>query len=247
MQEQPGFSFIEMWHAMQWPARSVVIVLGIMSVYSLGVMFERLLVFVRARRRSLTFVLGLQDRLRGRKMKEALALAKTAPQPPIARVVAAALSEYDEGIEALKKHGPDEIGDFDIVDAVNRAIDRTKEREIADLRRGLGGLATIASAAPFVGLFGTVLGIISAFRDMASKGGGLAAVSAGISEALVTTAFGLLVAIPAVMVYNYFTNRVDDFVVDMNDVSSELVSYVLKEGRPSGSGAEPAASSSAKK
>ena len=88
-----------------------------------------------------------------------------------------------------------------------------------------------------MGLFGTVVGIINAFRAMASSGqGGLAAVSAGISEALVTTAFGLLVAIPAVMVYNYFTNRVDDFVVDMNDVSSEVISFVLKEGRGAAAG-----------
>ena len=232
-----SFSFVDMWHSMQWPARSVVIVLAIMSVYSLGVMAERLKTFIAARRRSLAFVLGLQERLRARKVKEALSLAKAAPQPPIARVVAAALDEYEEGITALKSHGPDDVGDFDVVDAVNRAIDRTKEREIADLRRGLSGLATIASAAPFVGLFGTVLGIISAFRDMSTSGqGGLAAVSAGISEALVTTAFGLLVAIPAVMVFNYFTSRVDDFVVDMNDVSSELMSFILKEGRGSGTG-----------
>ena len=125
-----------------------------------------------------------------------------------------------------------ELGDFDIVEAVNRALERVKEREIADLRRGLAALASIASAAPFVGLFGTVVGIINAFHSMAESGqGGLASVSAGIAEALVVTAFGLLVAIPAVMLYNYFTNRVDDFVVDMNDVSSELVSFVLKEGR----------------
>jgi biopolymer transport protein ExbB/TolQ len=125
-----------------------------------------------------------------------------------------------------------DVGDFDVVEAVNRAIDRVKEREIADLRRGLGVLASIASAAPFVGLFGTVVGIIGAFHAIGETGqGGLASVSASISEALWVTAFGLLVAIPSVLLYNYFTNRVDDFTVDMNDVSSELLSFVLKEGR----------------
>ena len=100
------------------------------------------------------------------------------------------------------------------------------------LLRGLGGLASIATAAPFIGLFGTVIGIINAFRSMAATGaGGLGAVSAGISEALFTTATGLLVAIPAVMMFNYFTNSIEAFVVDMNDVSSELLSYVLREGR----------------
>jgi biopolymer transport protein ExbB/TolQ len=119
------------------------------------------------------------------------------------------------------------------IDAVNRALDRVKEREIADLRRGLSFLATVASSAPFVGLFGTVIGIITAFQKMGLEGGGLQAVSAGIAEALITTAFGLLVAIIAVWLFNFFTTRVEAFVVDMNDVSSELVDTMLKlERRP---------------
>ena len=135
-------------------------------------------------------------------------------------------------MEAMRNIGPADVGDFDIVDAVNRAIERVKEREVAGLKRGLGGLASISSAAPFIGLFGTVIGIINAFRSMASSGqGGLGAVSSGISEALFTTATGLLVAIPAVMMFNYFTNSIEGFVVDMNDISSELLSYVLREGR----------------
>ena len=223
------FSLVEMWKQMGWPARTVVIVLVIMSVYFVATAIERLITFLKARSLSLQFVLKLRDTLKSRDVKRALAAAKEPPQSPIARVVAAALDEYTEGLEALAKQGHAELGEFDIVDAVNRAIERVKEREIADLRRGLSGLATIASAAPFVGLLGTVMGIITAFQMMATQGGGLNAVAGGISEALVTTAFGLLVAIPSVMVFNYFTNRVDDFVVDMNDVSSELISFVLKE------------------
>src|SRR4029079_1404220 len=110
-------------------------------------------------------------------------------------------------------------------------IERTKEREIADLKRGLGGLASISSAAPFIGLFGTVVGIINAFRSMAATGqGGLGAVSAGISEALFTTAVGLLVAIPAVMTFNYFSTVIERYTVDMNGIGSELISFVLREG-----------------
>lgn len=227
-----SMSFVEMWGAMGGLARSVVFVLAIMSMYSLYVSGDRLVTFVRARGRSINFVRGLASALKQRNVNDALQLAQATPQPPIARVVAAGLNEYVQGVQALHNHGPHDVGDFDVVEAVNRAIDRVKEREIADLRRGLGALASIASAAPFVGLFGTVVGIINAFHSMAESGqGGLASVSAGIAEALVVTAFGLLVAIPAVMLYNYFTNRVDDFVVDMNDVSSELLSFVLKEGR----------------
>lgn len=230
-----SFSFVDMWKTMGLLARAVVVILAIMSMYSLYVSGERLLTFVRARGASITFVGGLASSLKQQNVKQALELSGQKPQPPIARVVQAGLREYVDGMEALRTSGTLEVGDFDIVEAVNRAVERVKEREVADLRRGLGGLATIASAAPFVGLFGTVVGIINAFQSMAASGqGGLASVSAGIAEALVTTAFGLLVAIPAVMIFNYFTNRVDDFVVDMNDVSSELVAFVLKEGRGGG-------------
>ena len=230
-----SFSFVDMWKTMGLLARAVVVILAIMSMYSLYVSGERLLTFVRARGASITFVGGLASSLKQQNVKQALELSGQKPQPPIARVVQAGLREYVDGMEALRSSGTLEVGDFDIVEAVNRAVERVKEREVADLRRGLGGLATIASAAPFVGLCGTVVGIINAFQSMAASGqGGLASVSAGIAEALVTTAFGLLVAIPAVMIFNYFTNRVDDFVVDMNDVSSELVAFVLKEGRGGG-------------
>ena len=131
---------------------------------------------------------------------------------------------------ALKNQGPEEVGEFDLVDAVNRALERVKERETTNLRRGLGGLATVASAAPFVGLLGTVIGIMNAFCKL-SGGGGMDVVGPGISEALVNTAVGLGVAIPAAMFFNFFTGLVERFVVDMNDVASEFVGYVLKEGR----------------
>lgn len=226
-----SFSLTEMWEAMGFVARAVVFILAFMSIYSLYVTAERFVTFLKARKNSIRYVMSLDEMLRKQNVAGALQLSKSAPQPPIARVVAAALDEYTKGMEALKRHGPNDVGDFDLVEVVNRAIERVKEREVADLKRGLGGLASISSAAPFVGLFGTVFGIINAFQSMATSGqGGLAAVSGGIAEALFTTAFGLLVAIPAVMIYNYLTGRVDDFIVDMNDVSSEVITFVLKEG-----------------
>ncbi len=226
------FTFDEIWQSMGVLARGVAFILVIMSIYSVYVMVERFITFTKARSGSLRFVSDLGRHLQAQDVGAAFTRAKAAPQPPIARVVAAALDEYNRGLEALKLTGDRELGGFDIVDLVNRSIERVKEREIADLRRGLGGLASIASAAPFVGLFGTVVGIINAFTSMASSGqGGLASVSGGIAEALVVTAFGLAVAIPAVLLYNYFTGRVEEFVVDMNDVSSELINFMLREGR----------------
>src|SRR5919199_1230759 len=99
----------------------------------------------------------------------------------------------------------------------------------AGLKENLGVLATIGATAPFVGLFGTVVGIIHAFDKMATSGGGIASVSAGIAEALITTAFGLFVAIPAVWAYNYFQNRIDRFTVEMSNSGSEMAIYFLKE------------------
>jgi len=122
-----------------------------------------------------------------------------------------------------------------VVDGVSRSMDRVKERELAGLKRGLSVLATVSSSAPFVGLFGTVFGIITAFQNMADPskggGGGLATVSAGISEALLTTAVGLAVAIVSVWFYNFFTTKVDDFTVDVDETAGEVLDGMMREGR----------------
>lgn len=226
------FNIVSLWTQTSVPGKAVIVILALMGIYMIAISVERYLVFTRARSRSLEFVFSLQQKLRDRDIKGALSLSQLKPQSPIALVIEAALKEYTEGLVALKHQGPDDLGDFDILDAVNRSLDRVKEREVADLKKGLGGLATISSAAPFVGLFGTVVGIINVFATMKTNGsGGIAAVAGGIGEALITTAFGLLVAIPAVAIFNYFTNAIDAFVVDMNETSSELISYMLREGR----------------
>lgn len=226
------FNIVSLWTQTSVPGKAVIVILALMGIYMIAISVERYLVFTKARSRSLEFVFSLQQKLRDRDIKGALSLSQLKPQSPIALVIEAALKEYTEGLVALKHQGPEDLGDFDILDAVNRSLDRVKEREVADLKKGLGGLATISSAAPFVGLFGTVVGIINVFATMKTNGsGGIAAVAGGIGEALITTAFGLLVAIPAVAIFNYFTNAIDAFVVDMNETSSELISYMLREGR----------------
>jgi biopolymer transport protein ExbB/biopolymer transport protein TolQ len=118
----------------------------------------------------------------------------------------------------------------DLVDTVRRAIQRASALTANDLKKGVSSLATIGATAPFVGLLGTVVGIITAFQGIATTGsGGLGAVSAGISEALVETALGLVVAIPAVWFYNYLTGRIEYFNVEMDNSSSELLDYFIKK------------------
>ena len=227
-----SFDLVSMWHSMGFFAKFIAAILGIMSIYSLGVMAERLVTYARASSASRQYAEQLRGLLPARKYADAVALAKKLRRGHLSRVLGLAIEEYERGVAALHQKGPQDVGEFDVVAAVNRAIDRSSMRTVADLRRGLGALATVGSTAPFVGLLGTVAGIITAFQAMAATGsGGLGSVSAGIAEALVTTAFGLLVAIPAVMMFNYLTNRVEDMQVDINDSANELVDYFMKEGR----------------
>ncbi len=224
------FSLLDMWDHMGLPVRIVNIFMALMSIFSLYVIVERWLTFYKGSRQSYSYVLALRDYLGKRKVDEALSAARKHGKSPVAKVVESGLAAYKGGREALDQSGPEDVGEFDLVDSVNRSLERVKERETSSLRKGLGGLATIASIAPFVGLFGTVLGIINSFQKL-KEGGGIEIIGPGISEALVSTAFGLLVAIPAAMAFNYFTGRVESMVVDMSDVSSEFIDYVLKEGR----------------
>jgi biopolymer transport protein ExbB/TolQ len=227
-----SFDLIHMWAQMGMFARGIATVLFLMSIYSLGVMVERLVTFARAQRASRAYADALRGLLPQAKFAEAVELSKQLKRGHLPKVLGLAIEEYNHGVEALANKGPRDVGEFDVIAAVNRAVDRSSLRTVNDLRRGLGALATVGSTAPFVGLLGTVAGIITAFQQMAASGsGGLGTVSAGISEALVTTAFGLVVAIPAVMMFNYLTNRVEEMQVDITDSATELVDFFMKEGR----------------
>lgn len=223
-------SLVEMWEAGSWLSKGITVFMVVLSMWSAYVTIERLLTFSKGASQSFSYVRALEGYLAKRDVAEAISAAKRHPASPIARVMESGLDTYRKSREALAEEGPEDVGEFDVVDSVNRALERVKERETAGLRKGLGGLATIASTAPFVGLLGTVVGIIGAFGKL-KGGGGMDVVGPSIAEALVFTAGGLLVAIPAAMLFNYFTGRVENMVVDMDDVASEFIDFVLKEGR----------------
>ncbi len=231
---ESNFSLIAMWTSMNWVAKGVVVVLAIMSVWSLTIAIERLWRFQKAKTESLMVARGVTPLLKQHKLEEAINLAsdKKYRHSHLARVLRAGLTEFQyESSQTL----PD---DFDIVESGKRAIERETLMTTAEMKKGLGNLATISTTAPFVGLFGTVAGIIHAFQGMAISGsGGLGAVSAGIAEALVTTAFGLFVAIPAVWLYNYFLSKIDRFQVEMSNSSSQLVDYFIKNEAKARAGA----------
>ena len=220
------FSLVGMWQSMNWVARGVVIVLAIMSIWSLTIAIERLYRFQMAKKESLRLAREVTPMLAAHRLTDAIALTKKKDfvHSHLARVLSAGLTEFQ--YETTAQDLPE---DFDLVASGQRAIERETLMTTAEMKKGLGNLATISTTAPFVGLFGTVAGIIHAFQGMAITGsGGLGAVSAGIAEALVTTAFGLFVAIPAVWLYNYFLQKVDRFQVEMSNSSSQLIDYFIK-------------------
>jgi biopolymer transport protein ExbB/TolQ len=210
-------------------ARGVVVVLAVMSLYSLAITGERLVTFRRGRKLSRLYIDALAPLVEATgRLREAVGLDKKFAGSPVANVIGTGLAEYARGLD---RPGAAAAPPFEVAEVVNRAMERSKERELAGLRRGMPVLATVASSAPFVGLFGTVGGIITAFQKLADPtkgGGGIGTVSAGIAEALVTTAVGLGVAIIAVWFYNYFTARLDDITIDIDETASELVDTILR-------------------
>jgi len=220
------FTLVGLWHEMGFQARAVVVVLIAMSLYSLAITGERLLTYRRGRQQSRRYIEALAPLVEaGGRLREAIGLEKRFAGSPVATVIGAGLHEFG-------RSGPP-VAPFDLAEIVNRAMERSKERQLATLRRGMPVLATVASSAPFVGLLGTVGGIITAFQklsDPTKGGGGIGTVSAGIAEALITTAVGLGVAIIAVWFYNYFTARLDDVTIDIDETASELVDTILRGG-----------------
>jgi len=191
-------------------------------------MIDRAIAFSGARKQSRLFAPAVAGALREGKLDEAIKIADRYNKSHLAKVVVAGLQEFRAHQLSTEIPGTD-------IEASRRALERAEAIVHAELKRGVSTLATIGSTAPFVGLFGTVVGIINAFRGISSeKSTGLGAVAGGISEALVTTAVGLFVAIPAVWVYNYFTGRIESFDVEMGNSSSELIDYFLKRSQRAG-------------
>jgi biopolymer transport protein ExbB/TolQ len=201
---------------------AVMICLAILSVFSVGMIVDKHRRFRTASRQSQMFKPLLAKFIHGGEVKELIDAIPKHKSSHVAQVVSAGILEYD----GVRQAGGDPIASLDLVtSALRESISET----LIQMKRGLGFLATIGSIAPFIGLFGTVVGIINAFRGIAATGsGGMAAVSGGIAEALVATALGIFVAIPAVVAFNHFTGKLENFHVEMNRASSQLVNCLFK-------------------
>jgi len=215
------FTITDLWHHMGLFARAIVFVLVVMSFTSLVVAIERWVVFGRSKSESKSFAQKMAGILAKGDLQAASSTNVGKKVGHLGRVIGAGLTAYRMSNPNNREA---------TVDSIARALERQGQREVQSFKRGLGLLATVGSTAPFVGLLGTVMGIVNSFQSMAMTGsGGLGTVSAGIAEALVTTAFGLLVAIPAVMFYNFLTSWVDARAVDIAESSNEFLDVVSKQ------------------
>ncbi len=201
---------------------AVMCCLAALSVFSVGVIVDKHRRFRSAARQSQMFKSVFVKFLHGGEVQELIDAVQLHQNSHVAQVVSAGILEYD----GVRQTGGDPAASLELVTS---AVRDSMSETLIQLKRGLGFLATIGSTAPFIGLFGTVVGIINAFRSIAATGsGGMSVVSGGIAEALVSTALGIFVAIPAVVAFNHFTGKIENFHVEMNRASSQLVNYLFK-------------------
>ena len=218
-----NMSLIELWGHMGAFARTVVYILAFMSIYSLGVAGAKWWRIRKSMKQTAKFAPEFARFLQEDQLDQAIALAEKQKVSHVARVLGEALTEVKPLIRNKAQVTAADIN------SAERAVERQMLILLAELKRGLAVLATVGATAPFVGLLGTTMGIVNSFTGMAMSGsGGLAAISAGIAEALITTAFGLGVALPAVWLYNYFQTKIENLTVEMTYTSKEFVDFLIK-------------------
>ena len=201
---------------------AVMVCLALLSIFSVGMIIDKHRRFRSASRQSEKFKQEFKKFLLGGDVQNLIEAVKPYQSSYVAQVVLAGITEYD----GVRESGRDPVASLELVTS---ALRDSMSETLIQLRQGLGFLATIGSTAPFIGLFGTVVGIINAFRSIAATGsGGMSVVSGGIAEALVSTALGIFVAIPAVVAFNHFTGKIETFHVQMNRASSQLLNRLFK-------------------
>jgi biopolymer transport protein ExbB len=224
------FSLTLIWANMGMAAKGVTLVLLVMAVAGLGVFLERIFVLLRTHHRSQRFARACSVPLEAGHFDEVVQVCrhKEHKGSMLAEVVGTGLTTFLEGPATSI---PAEEAGLSRLELTRRVLQRKGEAVSAELRRGFPVLASVGSVAPFVGLLGTVVGIINAFESIARTGsGGLGSVSAGIAEALVVTALGLAVAIPAVLCFNFLSTRADRADLALSHAAQELLDQLELRG-----------------
>lgn len=207
----------ELWGHMGLPVRCVVIALSIQAIACVAVVIDRVLLLTQSGKRAREFAAFVQPAMESRNYHQVLA--------SMSDFQSNHLTQYLEvGLRSFMSRA--QIGDSakDAAEVARRALTRKGETLSRDLNRGMNVLASTGSTAPFVGLLGTVLGIINAFKMIAATGsGGIGTIGAAIGEALVVTGYGLIVAIPSVLVFNWLSGRIAGYESGLVNAGSELV------------------------
>jgi biopolymer transport protein ExbB/TolQ len=220
------FGLLEMFQAMGPVAKAVSFLLIALSIVSLYMLIERTLTYGKAKSKSREVAPKLAEMMKNGQIKEALAVASKAEYKGshLARITAAGITEFIEG----KSAG---ISFEEQIQSAERGCDRAASVFNQELKKGLSALATIATSSPFIGLFGTISGIINAFKAMSLTGsGGIGAVAGGIAEALVTTAFGIGVAVIALWCYNYLNTKIEVYDAEMANTTSQVIDFFVRKG-----------------
>jgi biopolymer transport protein ExbB/biopolymer transport protein TolQ len=217
-----NMSLMELYESMGWFAKGIVYTLLLMSGFSFTVLVQKWWAMRKAQAETRKFAPEFSQFLEEDNLGEAINLAEQYKKSHVARVLGGALTE----IRPLIQDGSVTVAD---INSAERAVEREMLMTIVDLKRGLGVLATVGATAPFVGLLGTTMGIVNSFTGMATSGaGGISAIAAGVAEALITTAIGIGVAIPAVWAFNYFQTKIDNLTAEMTYTSKEMIDYLIK-------------------
>ncbi len=212
-------------------AKLVLVVLAIFSIVSIGIILRKSFTLGRVRRQSEAFIKLFH---RTGKLSEIAAVSASFEDSPLASIFQAGYEELNNQIRAANYKGASQptVGvqegtTIKSIEGIRRALQRASSAELTVLERSLNWLATIGSTSPFIGLFGTVIGIINAFQGLgAEKTTTIQAVAPGIAEALVTTAAGLFAAIPAVIAYNHYVSQLRTISAEMDDFSLEFLNLV---------------------
>ena len=217
-----GVDLMELWGTMGYFAKGIVFTLLAMSIWVATISIRKVMQLGRARKATVKFAGPFSQALTAEDFSEAERLVEGNPNSHLA-------TAFRRVFPSITFHSQDHALSAVEVSSVQRMIDLNNLEQLARFRRGLGVLATVGATAPFVGLLGTTMGVVKAFQGMGASGvGGFGAVAAGIAEALITTAFGLLVAIPAVWLYNYFINRIDYVSMEVTYATKEFMDFLLK-------------------
>ena len=217
-------SYADLWSSMGPFAKGIVIIMFFMSAWSWAVTISKWMYLRKSQQETRKFAPEFSRFLQEEQLDGAIALAEKSKKSHVARVLGEALAEVKP---LLRDRATITAAD---INSAERAVERQMLIITAELKRGLGILATTGATAPFVGLLGTTMGIVTAFQGMAASGGGgsLQAITGGVAEALITTAFGLIVAIPAVWLYNYFINRIDYISMEITYATKEFMDFLLR-------------------